>query len=92
MIAFNDLIVVVFGCQGIDWIGIAQTGTGKTLAFLLPAFIHIDNQPTPREERKGPTVLVLSPTRELAQQIEQETKKYKYNGIRWWVMIVFFTA
>ncbi|KAJ8305641.1 hypothetical protein KUTeg_016186 [Tegillarca granosa] len=31
--------------QGMDLIGIAQTGTGKTLAFLLPAFIHIDNQP-----------------------------------------------
>ena len=32
--------------QGIDLIGIAQTGTGKTLAFLLPAFIHIDLQET----------------------------------------------
>ena len=31
--------------QGMDCIGIAQTGTGKTLAFLLPALIHIDNQP-----------------------------------------------
>jgi len=30
--------------RGHDVIGIAQTGTGKTLAFLLPAFIHIDNQ------------------------------------------------
>jgi len=32
--------------RGYDVIGIAQTGTGKTLAFLLPAFIHIDLQPT----------------------------------------------
>lgn len=39
-------------------IGIAQTGTGKTLAFLLPSFIHIDNQPVPRGERGGPNVLV----------------------------------
>ncbi|CAF4730237.1 unnamed protein product, partial [Rotaria magnacalcarata] len=31
--------------KGYDFIGIAQTGTGKTLAFLLPALIHIDNQP-----------------------------------------------
>ncbi|KAH6946757.1 hypothetical protein HPB50_014879 [Hyalomma asiaticum] len=68
--------------QGRDLIGIAQTGTGKTLAFLLPAMIHIDSQPVPREERKGPTCLVLAPTRELAQQIEREAKKYNYRGIR----------
>ncbi|XP_048256269.1 probable ATP-dependent RNA helicase DDX43 isoform X4 [Haliotis rufescens] len=68
--------------QGLDLIGIAQTGTGKTLAFLLPALIHIDNQPVPREKRGGPNVLVLSPTRELAQQIEVEVKKINYRGIR----------
>jgi ATP-dependent RNA helicase DDX43 len=60
----------------------AQTGTGKTLAFLLPALIHIDNQITPREERVGPNVLILSPTRELALQIEQEVVKINYKGIR----------
>ena len=32
--------------QGSDLVGIAQTGTGKTLAFLLPAFIHIEGQVT----------------------------------------------
>ncbi|XP_060557473.1 probable ATP-dependent RNA helicase DDX43 [Ruditapes philippinarum] len=68
--------------RGKDLIGIAQTGTGKTLAFLLPAFIHIDGQPVPREERDGPNVLVLSPTRELALQIEEEVKKFSYMGIR----------
>ncbi|XP_060077446.1 probable ATP-dependent RNA helicase DDX53 [Ylistrum balloti] len=68
--------------QGMDLIGIAQTGTGKTLAFLLPAFIHIDQQPIPREERGGPNVLVLSPTRELALQIEAEVKKFHYKGIK----------
>ncbi|XP_064624758.1 probable ATP-dependent RNA helicase DDX43 [Lineus longissimus] len=68
--------------QGLDLIGIAQTGTGKTLAFLLPAMIHIDNQPVPREERGGANVLVLAPTRELALQIEREVKKYHYKGIR----------
>jgi len=55
--------------QGLDLIGIAQTGTGKTLAFLLPAFIHIEGQPVPRGKRGGPNVLVLSPTRELALQV-----------------------
>ncbi|XP_064485245.1 probable ATP-dependent RNA helicase DDX43 [Ornithodoros turicata] len=68
--------------QGHDLIGIAQTGTGKTLAFLLPAFIHIDRQPVPRAERTGPSCLVLAPTRELAQQIEREAKKYNYRGIK----------
>lgn len=60
--------------NGHDLIAIAQTGTGKTLAFLLPAFIHIDCQPTPRDQRKGPTVLVLAPTRELVVQIENEVR------------------
>ncbi|XP_071859561.1 probable ATP-dependent RNA helicase DDX43 [Bombus fervidus] len=68
--------------SGRDLIGIAQTGTGKTLAFLLPALIHIEGQITPRSERKGPTVLVLAPTRELALQIEKEVNKYSYHGIK----------
>jgi ATP-dependent RNA helicase DDX43 len=68
--------------KGLDCVGIAQTGTGKTLAFLLPALIHIDGQTTPRSERLGPNVLVLSPTRELALQIEQEVKKINYKGIK----------
>lgn len=57
--------------KGRDLIGIAQTGTGKTLAFLLPAFIHIEGQIVPRNERPGPTVLIITPTRELALQIEE---------------------
>lgn len=55
--------------SGRDMIGIAQTGTGKTLAFLLPAMLHIDGQPVPRNERGGPNVLIMAPTRELAQQV-----------------------
>lgn len=57
---------------GHDCIGVAQTGTGKTLAFLLPAFIHIEAQATPRSKRVGPTVFCLAPTRELALQIKWE--------------------
>lgn len=58
---------------------------GKTLAFLLPALIHIESQVVPRNERVGPTVLILSPTRELALQIEKEINKYSYHGIKWYV-------
>lgn len=68
--------------RGEDMIGIAQTGTGKTLAFLLPALIHIDGQTVPRDQRDGPTVLILAPTRELALQIEKEVSKYKYKNIK----------
>ncbi|KAI3387415.1 hypothetical protein SNEBB_000947, partial [Seison nebaliae] len=68
--------------SGRDFIGIAQTGTGKTLAFLLPAMIHICAQTQPIAERLGPNILVLSPTRELAQQIEREIAKYSFQGIR----------
>lgn len=70
--------------SGQDCIGIAQTGTGKTLAFLLPALIHTDGQPHARgiKARGGPNVLVLAPTRELAIQIEKEVGKYQFRGIR----------
>lgn len=68
--------------SGYDLIGIAQTGTGKTLAFLLPALIHIEHQPVPRNQRVGPSCLILSPTRELAIQIHEEVLKFNYKNIR----------
>uniref|UniRef100_A0A0N8BTU9 RNA helicase n=1 Tax=Daphnia magna TaxID=35525 RepID=A0A0N8BTU9_9CRUS len=68
--------------KGHDLIGIAQTGTGKTLAFLLPALIHIEGQPVTRSERQGPSVLIMAPTRELAQQIEREVAKFPWKGIK----------
>ncbi|TMW50093.1 hypothetical protein DOY81_004838 [Sarcophaga bullata] len=68
--------------KGEDMIGIAQTGTGKTLAFLLPAMIHTEGQSTPRSQRGGPNILILAPTRELALQIEKEVKKYKFRGMK----------
>lgn len=61
--------------SGRDMISIAPTGSGKTMAFLLPATIHIlENQSS--EHLNGPRVLVLCPTRELAIQIEQEAYKF----------------
>ncbi|XP_061601138.1 probable ATP-dependent RNA helicase DDX43 [Cololabis saira] len=68
--------------SGEDLIAIAQTGTGKTLAYLLPGFIHMDGQPIPRAEQGGPGMLVLTPTRELALQIETECNKYCYKGFK----------
>ncbi|XP_067008546.1 uncharacterized protein [Anabrus simplex] len=56
--------------SGKDMVGIAQTGSGKTLAYILPAIVHINNQP-PLSRGDGPIVLILAPTRELAQQIQQ---------------------
>ncbi|XP_019326666.1 PREDICTED: probable ATP-dependent RNA helicase DDX43 [Aptenodytes forsteri] len=68
--------------QGIDLIGIAQTGTGKTLAYLMPGFIHLTSQPISRDQRGGPGMLVLAPTRELALQVQAECSKYMYKGIK----------
>nr|XP_021149231.1 probable ATP-dependent RNA helicase DDX43 isoform X2 [Columba livia] len=68
--------------QGIDLIGIAQTGTGKTLAYLMPGFIHLTSQPISKDQRGGPGMLVLAPTRELALQVETECSKYSYRGIK----------
>jgi len=57
-----------------DIVGIAKTGSGKTLSFVVPAIMHINSQP-PLQPGDGPICLVLSPTRELAQQIEAEARK-----------------
>ena len=56
--------------SGLNMVGIAQTGSGKTLGYLLPAIIHVNNQPY-LERGDGPLVVVLAPTRELAQQIQE---------------------
>jgi len=56
--------------SGNDLVGIAMTGSGKTLAYLLPSIIHINHQPY-LERGDGPIALVLAPTRELAQQIQE---------------------
>ncbi|KAH8420527.1 hypothetical protein KR009_011107 [Drosophila setifemur] len=61
--------------SGRDLVGIAQTGSGKTLAYMLPAIVHIGNQP-PLLRGEGPVALVLAPTRELAQQIQSVVRDY----------------
>lgn len=61
--------------SGRDMVGIADTGSGKTISFVLPALIHAKNQ-TPLREDDGPIVLILAPTRELCTQIEEVVREY----------------
>lgn len=62
--------IIPFMLEGVDVLGQAQTGTGKTAAFALPilARLHLD--------QKKPQVLVLTPTRELALQVAEAFQKY----------------
>jgi len=64
--------------QARDLIGVAVTGSGKTASFLLPLLVYIKELPPLDESSKndGPYALILAPTRELAQQIEVEAKKF----------------
>ena len=64
--------------SGQDMVGIAQTGTGKTLAYALPILhqLNYSNQPHPR-------ILILLPTRELVSQVVENINAYsKYLSIR----------
>ena len=56
--------------EGRDLIGVAETGTGKTLAYLLPIFQDIGPDPA------GPQALVICPTRELALQVAGEAERF----------------
>ncbi|KAG6391828.1 hypothetical protein SASPL_149589 [Salvia splendens] len=60
--------------QGRDIVAIAKTGSGKTLGYLIPGFIHLKEKRN--NPKMGPTILVLSPTRELATQIQDEAVKF----------------
>lgn len=60
--------------SGRDVIGVAKTGSGKTMAFLLPMFRHIKDQDPVRDD--GPIGLILTPTRELATQIFRDCKPF----------------
>ncbi|KAF2199148.1 putative DEAD/DEAH box helicase [Delitschia confertaspora ATCC 74209] len=64
--------------QSRDLIGVAVTGSGKTAAFLLPLLVYISDLPPLNQFTKqdGPYALILAPTRELAQQIEGEARKF----------------
>lgn len=61
--------------SGQNFVGIAQTGTGKTLAYILPAIVHIKEKSI--RKGLGPVAVVLAPTRELARQIEEVAKDFE---------------
>ncbi|CAI0438245.1 unnamed protein product [Linum tenue] len=60
--------------QSRDIVAIAKTGSGKTLGYLIPAFVLLRQRHN--NPQNGPTVLVLAPTRELATQIQEEVNKF----------------
>ncbi|KAJ3046240.1 RNA-dependent ATPase [Rhizophlyctis rosea] len=63
--------------SGRDLVGIAATGSGKTLAFGVPALLHIRNRLALKNTiPRKPQVLVLSPTRELAMQIQEQFERF----------------
>ncbi|TCP11249.1 superfamily II DNA/RNA helicase [Crenobacter luteus] len=66
--------------KGADLLVSAQTGSGKTASFLLPALAKLSERTD--KPGKGPRILVLTPTRELAQQIEKNAQTYAA-GMRW---------
>jgi ATP-dependent RNA helicase RhlE len=72
--------VIPIALAGHDVIGCADTGTGKTVAFVLPILHRILKARAERPEEKGFTrVLILAPTRELCVQIEDDVQGFTYH-------------
>ncbi|MBL8995476.1 MAG: DEAD/DEAH box helicase, partial [Spirochaetia bacterium] len=66
--------------EGRDVLGLAQTGTGKTAAFILPMLDRLLKKPSNQRKARA---LILAPTRELAEQIHQTAVKLgKDTGLR----------
>lgn len=63
--------------EGYDVIGLAPTGSGKTIAFAVPALKNLQ-----RNEDNSPSVLVLAPTRELVQQTRQVFSTLSSGAVR----------
>lgn len=62
--------------EGRDLMGGAQTGTGKTAGFTLPLLQRLMESAKPDQKRRNIRALILTPTRELAAQVEQSIKDY----------------
>ncbi|KAL1441545.1 hypothetical protein MTO96_008510 [Rhipicephalus appendiculatus] len=63
---------IALSCRNI--LAIVETGSHKALAYVLPAVIHVSRQP-PLRQRDGPIAVVVTPTRELAKQIQSEVSE-----------------
>ena len=77
---FDDCTPVQENCipailEGKDMLGVAQTGTGKTAAYLLPILSKLDDGGYPAD---AVNCVIMSPTRELAQQIDQAMQGFSY--------------
>jgi len=66
--------VLPLSLKGRDIVAQAQTGSGKTAAYLLTAYQHMLLRPRPEEEPSGPRTLVITPTRELAVQVGRDAE------------------
>lgn len=71
-------MAIPIGLLNRDVVGIAETGSGKTCAFLVPMLVYITSQPKITQETSGdgPYSIVMAPTRELAKQIGEECEKF----------------
>ena len=72
---------IPLGLVGRDVLGLAQTGSGKTAAFVLPMLAYIHSKcpkmrGNPDIEAEGPYAIVMAPTRELVQQIDVEAQRF----------------
>ena len=69
--------------NGDDVLGSAQTGTGKTAAFAIPIIQHLKNGEENQQKNRKISSLIVTPTRELAIQIEENFKAYsKYTNLK----------
>lgn len=73
--------IIPHGLQGRDVIGIANTGTGKTMAFAIPVLNHLMTNPRAK-------ALIVAPTRELADQILQECKTLLTNSGLYYALLI----
>ncbi|VBB28750.1 unnamed protein product [Acanthocheilonema viteae] len=62
--------------NGFDMVGHAETGSGKTAAFVLPIINYIMNNGEPADSKCAPIALILAPTRELVGQLYNQTRKF----------------